>query len=131
MTEAIKLEITRDNLIGILNDYYTNKLGHKVVVVEKHYIGSVGFGMHESTDAIVSISYTEEVDVRGYKASKTTNIDLEDIKEILKVTFNDYEITDIIINKGIRSVGFYETREAYFNGIKLTLKEKQAKLTLR
>ena len=131
MTNLINIEITRDNLIGILNEYYTNKLGHKVTVSEKHYIGSTGFGMYESTDAVVSMSYTEEVNINGFKATKTINIDLEDIKEILKESLCDYEITNLILDKGITSVGFYETREAYFKGVKLTLKEKSTKLTLR
>lgn len=125
-----KLEISKDELLGMLSNYYTRILGHKIKVEEKSEIEY--FGLYENKGAKVTLYYEETIDILGHKATKTTNISEEELKKVLNELIKEsgYMIDTLMYNKGVRLEGYYrdEIEVSYFNGIELTLREKGKEL---
>lgn len=121
-----KLEIKNNDFLNILSKYYTQILGHPCNVKEKH---EIDYGRYGDKSAKVELYYEEIIEILGYKAIKTTTISKENVEDIFNELINDKGlIIDILLyNSGVRKEGNYrdEYEVSYFNGVTITLKEKQ------
>ena len=128
--EDYKLRINKKELLEILSNYYSKRLGKVVKVQEKHSIEY--FGYYESKSAKVILYYDNEVNIMGHKVKGINYISEEELKMVLGELLQDYAITDIHFNRGITTEGYYtyEHEVAYFDGIDISLKEKQITSTL-
>jgi len=124
MTEVSELKIQREDLINILNEYYSKKLGRKVTVREAHSIGHVG--LYEDEDVEVKFSFDEVISIGAFKGVKTTFLEYEDVKNTLGSYLDEqgYLIDSMTYDAGICSVGYREDRESYFKGVNLKIREK-------
>ena len=131
MKEDYKLIIKTKDLLGLLSKYYSERLGEKVTAKEEHAISRSG--LYETKEAEVTLYYEKEANIIGFTAKSTHYIGEEELKEVLDELLKDYTITDLTLKKGITTDGDYrETYDvAYFEGIEISLKEKQATLTLK
>lgn len=121
-----KLEIKKNDFLNILSNYYTKILGHSCNVKEKH---EVDYGRYGDKSAKVELYYEEIIEILGYKAIKTTTISKENVEDIFNELINDKGliIDTLLYNSGVRKEGDYrdEYEVSYFNGVTITLKEKQ------
>ena len=118
---AYKLDLDSKELLGMLSNYYTDKLGHpidvqettKVIIVDDH------FG---DTEIVVKFSFEEVIEILGNKAIKTSEVTEKDICDILTELIGDtkYRITGITYNSR-----YLNRDEGCFEGITVSLLEKQ------
>ena len=127
MSEVNILSITKDDMINILDFYYKYN-GKKVTVREKHSIELRS--IYEIETAEVKFSYEEECFLGGSKIKRTVILDDEDIKEALDFFLRKkgFEVKSILYKKGIKTNG-RTGKEAYFNGIDVTIEKKAPVLT--
>lgn len=127
-----KLTISKKELLGMLSDYYSNQIGSRVEVKEKHRIETVGY--YESREAVVEIFYEQKINILNHIATKTTKLSEEDVKDALGELLGDsgFKIKNLTFQSGITTEGYgiYDEYDvAYFSGIELSLEESQMKLT--
>ena len=123
-----KLTISKKELLGMLSDYYSNLIGSRVEVKEKHRIETAGY--YESREAVVNIYYEQSVNILNHNAVKTTSLSEEDVKSALNelISNSGFKIKELNFQKGITTEGYgiYDEYDvAYFSGIELSLEEKQ------
>lgn len=125
--ETYRLVMGKDDILKALSDYLTLQKDKPIVVKEKHRINYVGY--YEEKELEVTIYYEETVEILGHPATKTVEMDKEDVKEILDDVLNEkgYYIQNINYQTEIRSGYCYpgESDNPSFNGIELTIGEIQ------
>lgn len=128
--ETYKLEITTQELLGMLSNYFTLKLEKPINVKESHSISYEGY--YEDKVSKVEIFYEETIEILGHTATKTTTLSKDEIKSILNELIDNekYTIDSLYYNASIETKGYYrdEYEQAVFNGITLNIKEKQKTL---
>ena len=129
--ENYRLNIKKNELLEILSNYFSKRLGKDIKVQERHLIRYVGY--YEIRSAQVKLYYENEVNIMGHKAIGTHYISNEELKVVLGELLPNYTITNIDFNAGITTEGFFTSEHdiAYFEGIDISLKEKQSILTLK
>lgn len=127
-----KLDIGKEELLGILSDYYSKMFNRKIEAKEKHNITYTG--IYDDKTAEVTLYYEEEISILGHKAKKTTNISREQIENIINELIREQEIVidRLEYNSGVgfEGFGYAEQETAYFDGITLSLRDKQKTLML-
>ena len=119
MKESTTLTIKPHELLGMLSNYYTNKLNKPIAVKETHRVIEVG--IYEDEEVDVDIYYEEEVEVLGHTAIKKVSLEKDDVKKILGELINeDYDIGYIYYKK--------KKKNNVFKGVVVSLNEKQKKL---
>ena len=135
----ITMELNVEEFLQMLNNYYSKKLNKEVKFTENHSVKhqSYGYGIYdEYTEAVVDlkVSFVEESLVNGIKTKITTVLDQSDIEEAIRdfVSNTEYEFVSYKYLGGFRMAGYFrdEYEEAYFEGIKVNLKEKGMKRKL-
>ena len=116
--KQIKMDIDKENLLIILSDYFSEKLG-------------------DDCEAVPDIVFfIKEVISNGkVTATTTTYLDQNDLEEAIKdyVSSSDYEFESFKYKGGVRLAGYFrdEYEEAYFEGLDVKLKEKAMQRRLR
>ena len=125
--ETYKLEISVQELLGMLSNYFTLKHEKPIQVKEKHCIYTDDRG---DKNLKVEIYYEEQIEILGHTATKTTTLSKEEVREILTELMdnNNYSIESLNYDADIQLKGYYEYEEAVFKGVTLQLKEQQKKL---
>ena len=129
---SYKLDLRAKELLGMLSSYYTEKNGHPIEVKVKLNTMVTGYPYEEEVTKI-SFYYEEDITILGYTAIKTTEISLDELKDIISelIGQTEFDIDDINEKIGYRSSGYdrYESSEPYLEKITINLKEKQKELT--
>ena len=129
--DIIKLDIKPNEVLNILSNYYSNKLGKNIKIevdldrcVPDYYMDCY---IHKAT-----FYYKDDITILNQTVSKTNYLSEDEVKEVLKeiVVIEDYEVNKININVDTMTVGYYrdEHDETVFNGIDIELKNKEKKL---
>lgn len=128
--ENYRLNIKKNELLEILSNYFSKRLGKAIAVQERHSIECVGY--HEDKISQVKLYYENEIDIMGHKAKSTHYISDEELEAAFGELLPNYTITNIAFDAGITTEGYYTSEHdvAYFDGIDISLKEKQSTLTL-
>ena len=132
---TISMDISKSELLKMLSAYYTEELGKPVDIKVNVNKELRGYSYDEYYDANIEFYFENEYNVGTAKVKITTTLTNEDIKEALNniVSKLNYSIASIDYDSGVRTVdyGYYESYEkAYFDGVKLNLKQKGIKKVL-
>ncbi len=127
--EAYKLEINKEEFLGMLSEYFTLKLEKPIRVKEEHKATT---NFRGDDEVYVQIYYEETIQILGHTATKTTILTNDEIKGILNELINneDYYVDSLYYNTPMvwRGYGLDEHQEATFNGVIIQAKERQKKL---
>jgi len=131
--KTIKMEIGKKELLSMLSQYYSEKLGQTINVKSKVESVLKGYGMGEYEDTEVELYFSYGKSIGPTTVTITTTLEEDDIKGSLNDILSNlnYKVESINYKKGIHLAGYYEHKEAYFNGISLDIKEKGLEKTLR
>lgn len=120
-----EMEIGKDELLGILNNYYLRKFNKKVnvkVEIEKEY------DYYEDEYFVAKLYYNDSIELLGHKATRKVNISDAEIIDALNelLIHENYEVDYIVRNLEEKTVGKYkdEHTESVFAGIKLSIRKK-------
>lgn len=127
--EGYKLEIKREEFLGMLNEYFTLKL-EKPIQVKEELKATTNF--RGDDEVYVKIYYEETIQILGHTAIKTTILTNDEIKGILNELINneEYQIENLYFNTPMvwKGYGMDEHQEPSFDGVILEVKEKQKQL---
>ncbi len=131
----MNIKFTKQQVCTILEKFYKEERFIKGKVSIKHYTSQVGFEMYPTTDVIVEMKISGEINLDGMKATVEKRITMEDLKEATTYFLSDLdqEIEKVKFDKGITSkttgYGMCEStkEQGYFNGIIVELKNKTKK----
>ncbi len=134
--KQIKMDIDKENLLIILSDYFSEKLGRNVNVDCNVTIKHVSYGYDDCEAVPDIVFFIKEVISNGkVTATTTTYLDQNDLEEAIKdyVSSSDYEFESFKYKGGVRLAGYFrdEYEEAYFEGLDVKLKEKAMQRRLR
>lgn len=128
----MKIKLTKQDIISLLEKYYSDMEGVDTKVLIKVSKEYVGYGMNEYEDAIIDISRESSIEIFGKKYSSKINISEEDVKEVFKsiIESQGYEYVNFELLYGLETetVGYYmgerEVSTAKFNGAELIVNKK-------
>ena len=128
-------EIDKNDLLPILSTYFSNKYNDYITVKEKHGIKNIPVGYNIFLPTIDLEIYLEVIIKSDDLITPLTSpLSKEEIIEALndKFYYSDYEVISIDYIAGIKLDGCFnnEKREPYFDGVRMTLKEKNKMMTL-
>lgn len=131
----IESEINKEDLFEIIKSYYLNKY-NKIIEVKDNTRAEVrGYPYeYKSIETTITISYDEVLNInKALNIKMKKELSKKDLIEIFNeyLSASNYEVNNIKFNNGSRLVGYYEDLETYFDGIKLTLSEKEDVLKLK
>lgn len=120
----MKVKLTKDEIIILIKQYYKEALNKDVdveITASKDYTG-----IYESRVCKTKITIKEKINILGKEIVAEYVINDDDIYRIFNDLLKDsnYIIDSLNYNAGIRSTGFYDYEEAYFDGVTLTLINK-------
>ncbi len=126
----IESEINAKDLFEIIKNYYLKKYNKIIEVKDKTRKEITGYPYeYETIETTITISYNEKLNInnRELNIQMQKNLTIEELTEIFNeyLSKSNYEVNNIKFNNGTRLVGYYENLETYFNGIKLSLSEKE------
>lgn len=129
----MNLKCTKEEIMNLIEQYYLEMEGEHVKANIQAKKECVGFYEHET--CMTTISIMREIELLGMKKEIEEVISKEKLKNILNTLLekNGYVVTDLSYDDGVSStwVGHYTcerlVKQAYFNGIALTLEEKKDK----
>lgn len=129
-----KIEITKEELLTALSDYYSKLNNTDIKVKEEHNVDFIGF--YEERVVKVRIYYEQKIEILGHTATETKEISLEEIKEIINEELNEkgYTIENITYISGISDIEYPRNvpyDEVYFDGIELQVAKKPQILSLK
>lgn len=132
----ITIEISAQELKKLLKDYYKELYNNDSVTILINS-GKQLQGIYEFEELVTTLSVRRNIEVPNFKIGKCKAICEEEIndKEIEKILNelleeNNYEVEYINFNTKSKLVGygFAEEEEIYFDGIKVSVKEKKQKV---
>lgn len=132
----ITIEISAQELKKLLKDYYKELYNNDSVTILINSRKQLQ-GIYEFEELVTTLSVRRNIEVPNFKIGKCKAICEEEIndKEIEKILNelleeNNYEVEYIIFNTKSKLVGygFAEEEEIYFDGIKVSVKEKKQKV---
>lgn len=128
----MKIKLTKQDIISLLEKYYSDMEGVDTKVLIKVSKDYVGYGMNEYEDAIIDISRESSIEIFGKKYNSKINISEEEIKEVFKsiIESQGYEYVNFKLLYGLdtKTVGYCIGEEtistAKFNGAELIVNKK-------
>ena len=127
--ETYKLEINKEEFLGMLSNYFTLKLEKPIQVKEEL---TVSTNMRGDKETYVKIYFEETIQILGHTAVKTTILSNDQVKGILTELVNDENLVIESLYYRTPSVwkgyGFDEHQETEFGGVTLQVREKQKQL---
>lgn len=134
---TISMDINKTELLKMLSAYFTESLGKPVDVKVNVTKELRGYGYGEHYEADLEFYFENEYSVGPAKVKITTTLSEEDIKVALENIIGklNYNIESIDYKTGTRYESYsYDDRDtyevAYFDGVKLNLKQKGIKKVL-
>lgn len=128
----MEINYTKAETLALIEQYYEKLEGRTVKASALARRESVGF--YETESCVTSIYITEEMDVLGAKKQVKEMLSEEQLKELLKALFAEYDfdLTKVVLNDGLDSrwegygMAEHVVRSAYFKGITVNVKRKKA-----
>lgn len=121
--ETYRLVMGKDEVLKALSDYFTLQKNKPIQVKEKHYIDYVGY--YEEKVLAVKLFYEEQVEILGHQATKTVEMEKDDVKAIFDDLLKEkgYFVKTLNYQTEIESGYCYpgERDEPSFKGIELNL----------
>lgn len=117
----------------VLEQYYSKYEDFDGKVTAGCRLGAVGYGMSEHEDVIYSIKIAGKLHVCGVDVPMLREINDEEVMNAFKTMLGNqgYTVSSITFNAGVNEscegygMGEHTVRRPYFNGVVVTVKEKQ------
>lgn len=130
--ETYRLEMNKEEFLGMLSNYFTSKLGKQIKVKGEHKITQ---NIRGEDEVQVHIYYEETIQILGHIATKKTVLTKDEIKGILNELINneDYCVDSVYYNTPSvwKGYGLAEHQEVTFNGVTIQAKAKENQLRRR
>lgn len=127
MKKNYEVELTEQDLKQIIEKYFEEKENIHIKFESKTTREYTGF--HEQEIAMTKYYCESEIQIMGINKKAKFELSEEDIKSILREVFDKYELQSIKFQSKIEVQDYTLPNRAIFNGIKITLKEKEQKQT--
>lgn len=129
----MELSFDKNKMRTVMENYYRKYEDFEGVVTVDCKMGSVGYGMSEHQDAVVSVKIAGTLDVMGEKVPMTRNVAQEEVLNVFKTVLGEtgYTVTDVSLDSGVKETceGYgmaeHTVKRPYFNGVVVNVSEKQ------
>lgn len=129
----MEIKFGKRQMKEVLEQYYSNYEDFTGKVTAGCRLDSVGYGMGEHEDVIYSIKITGKLRVCGVDVPMVRELDDDEVLNAFRTILGNqgYTVSSVTFNAGVNEasegygMGEHTVKRPYFNGVVVTVKEKQ------
>ncbi len=126
------LKFGKSEMKQVVEEYYRKREDFEGAFSCKTQLEPVGYGLCESTDAVLHMKMVGKMNIGGIKIPMTLDVGEEDIRNVFRTMLANagYTVSSVSFDAGVSQkiegygLGEHTVSSPYFRGVNVSIKEK-------